>query len=642
MSLYKQLWLAIVFLLLLVFSSSFLVSSLSAKNYLEQQLSIKNADNATALALSLTQQGADQVLLELTLSAQFDTGFYEMIQLTDPDGKPSIYRVDDQPIESAPAWFIALFPIKAEDGHAAIQAGWQQVGTLTVRSHSRFAYEELWANTQALAIIFLCAMIGAGFLGSHILKSILRPLDQVVEQAKAMGERRFISIEEPKTKEFRQLVKAMNELSHRVKALLHQEAKRLEKWQREAHVDKVSGLLNREPYLKTVEAALESDDVNATGSLSIIRLSGLANLNQMYGRKSLDAALHDIGEQLNRIVMEHSRWAAARLNGSDFSIFAPRATDPIDAAQKMQDVLKEVLANYSMDADLVLPGATTIFQHGDKVGDLLTRLDGTIQSSEHEELSAIGVAHEGDIQMQSVREQMDQWRFIFDQSFHEHNFSLDRYPVVGLQGEVLHFEAPARLTWKGNKLSAGQFLPWINRLQMSAELDKHVIDLALQSIKDTGDPVGINLSVAAVFDRSFLTWISERLARDVAAAEKLSMEVSEPMAFRHLENFKLLCTRAHNAGCKVGIEHMGHQLSEIGKLHDLGIDYLKIDATFVRDIEDNPAIQTLLRTLCTIGHSIGVVVYAEGVRSEAEWEALKELGMDGGTGPGFEQQYSKE
>ena len=144
MSLFKQLWLAIVILLTLVFGGSFIVSSLSAKAYLEQQLSMKNADNANALALSLTQQGADLVLLELTLAAQFDTGFYELIQLEAPDGTVPIFREDTQPITDAPNWFVSLFPIQVEPGIASVAQGWQQVGVITLRSHSKFAYRQLW------------------------------------------------------------------------------------------------------------------------------------------------------------------------------------------------------------------------------------------------------------------------------------------------------------------------------------------------------------------------------------------------------------------------------------------------------------------------------------------------------------------
>jgi EAL domain-containing protein (putative c-di-GMP-specific phosphodiesterase class I) len=138
-----------------------------------------------------------------------------------------------------------------------------------------------------------------------------------------------------------------------------------------------------------------------------------------------------------------------------------------------------------------------------------------------------------------------------------------------------------------------------------------------------------------VVESSFLSWIGERLTARGQAAQQLWMEVPEAIAFRHLKNFKSLCTRVKASGCKVGIEHVGHQLADLGKLSDTGIDYLKVDTSFVRDIDGNPANQTLLRTLCTVGHSIGLQVYAEGVRSDAEWAALKELGADGATGPGI-------
>ena len=140
MSLFKQLWLGVICLLTVVFTVSVVVTTLSARDYLEQQLSMKNADNATALALSLTEQDGDAVLLELTLSAQFDTGYYELIELIDPEGHATIRRIAEEAEAGAPRWFVRLFPIEVEPGIAAIQAGWQQAGTLTFRSQSHFAY----------------------------------------------------------------------------------------------------------------------------------------------------------------------------------------------------------------------------------------------------------------------------------------------------------------------------------------------------------------------------------------------------------------------------------------------------------------------------------------------------------------------
>jgi diguanylate cyclase (GGDEF)-like protein len=532
MSLYKQLWLAIIILLTVVFAGSFAVSSLSVKSYLEQQLGMQNA-------------------------------------------------------------------------------------------------------VYALALVFLIAMIVAGCVGSYLLKIILRPLDDVVEQARAIGDRRFITIAEPSTREFKQVVTAMNSLSDRIKQTLRQEAKRLEKWQREAHIDKVTGLMNRESFIKTLDAALQSDDVNSTGSLSLIRLAGLTQLNQTYGRKAIDGMLADIGHALNCIVIQHSRWAASRLNGSDFALLAPRAMEPADAAREAQQAIQEILENRSMHGKVRLPGAATLFTHGEAIGELLTRLDGSLLNADQEGESRINVANRGDIQLTTVREQMARWRIIFEQAFHQHRFSLASYPAIDAEGNLLHLESPVRVEVEGKLISAGQFLPWINRLELSGELDRHVVDLALRLIEKGGRPICINLSIASVVDAGFLPWLSDRLSTHADAASQLWVEVSESVAMRHFTNFKSLCMRVKKHQCKIGIDHMGHQLSELGRLHDVGVDYLKIDTNFIHDIHNNVANQTLLRNLCTVGHSIGVIVIGEGVRTPEEWAMLKEVGVDGATGPGI-------
>ncbi|MCX8521235.1 MAG: GGDEF domain-containing protein, partial [Rhodoferax sp.] len=136
MSLIKQLWLAVILLMALTFSASAVISVLSARHYLQQQLQMKNIDNATALALSLTQLPKDPVLLELHVAAQFDAGHYRFIRLLSPSGQTLVERVyrdiDDQdgsPM-GAPAWFASLIPISVQPGQALVQDQWQQYGVL--------------------------------------------------------------------------------------------------------------------------------------------------------------------------------------------------------------------------------------------------------------------------------------------------------------------------------------------------------------------------------------------------------------------------------------------------------------------------------------------------------------------------------
>ena len=147
MTLTKQLWLAVAAIMTIAFGISFFVSAWSAKNYLEDQLRLKNVDNANSLALSMSQIDKDPVVIELLIAAQFDIGHYKQIRLTSPAGKVMVERVSDAAPDTVPAWFVNMIPLTSEPGVAQVQNGWRQYGTLTVLSSNRFAYQALWQHS---------------------------------------------------------------------------------------------------------------------------------------------------------------------------------------------------------------------------------------------------------------------------------------------------------------------------------------------------------------------------------------------------------------------------------------------------------------------------------------------------------------
>jgi len=114
MSLIKQLWAAIILVMAMAFAASTVTSVWSARQYLQQQLQVKNIDNATALALSLTQLPKDPVMVELQVSAQFDAGHYRFIRIVSPTGETLVERVAEGQAAGAPAWFVRLIPIVAQ------------------------------------------------------------------------------------------------------------------------------------------------------------------------------------------------------------------------------------------------------------------------------------------------------------------------------------------------------------------------------------------------------------------------------------------------------------------------------------------------------------------------------------------------
>ena len=111
MSMYRQLWMAIIISTLLALAGSLLASMLSARNYLESQLSVKNTDNAAALALSLSHGNPDPIGVELAVSALFDSGHYRLIRVVDPNGATIVERSAAASELGAPEWFARLLPI---------------------------------------------------------------------------------------------------------------------------------------------------------------------------------------------------------------------------------------------------------------------------------------------------------------------------------------------------------------------------------------------------------------------------------------------------------------------------------------------------------------------------------------------------
>ena len=631
MSLFRQLWLAVITSTIIAFTGSLIVSMVTARQYLEQQLAIKNNDNAASLALSMSQLAKDPITIELQVAAVFDSGQYALVQLVDPEGKVMMERASQADSGNVPEWFRRLFPIESHLGQAQVSTGWTQFGTVQLVSHNQFAYQELWNGGIKLILWFLGGGFVIGLLGMNILQRIKRPLDAVVDQAQAISERRFVTIPEPRTLELKSVARAMNAMVERLKAIFAEEAARLEQVRREATLDGLTGLANRHFFMNQLDAALKDDDAAPSGSLLILRLSDLAGINKRAGREAADEVLRRIGKALIAIAAEHHSAAPARLNGADFALLLPGTDDASAPAEKLLETLRDLVA-----ADLITPDkvghiASGGYRRGEETGHLLAHLDATLASAEG--LGALGWARAESGQEQHAASNAD-WKKLLEGAIETQRLRLIEFPVTGSGGQLLHLECPLRLqaVEDGEWLTAGSFMPMASRLAMTSDLDLAAARLALERIAAGTPAVAVNLSGESIFEASFRTRLQLLIANRKDLAPRLWLEVSEIGAFRHFEEFRTFCNAMRPLGCRLGIEHFGRQFSEIGRLHDIGLDYLKVDGSFIRAIDQQPGNQAFLKGLCGIAHNIGLTVIAEGVQTAEELATLPELGFDGATG----------
>jgi diguanylate cyclase (GGDEF)-like protein len=643
MSLLRQLWTTVIVASLVALVGSAGVSLYTARSYLEQQLLAQGADGASALALAISQQPKDdRTAPELLVTALFDSGHYELVRFADAHGGVVVERRSQTPPSVAPEWFVRLVPLEAAPGKALVSQGWSQSGTVTVVAHKRFAYDALWRGVlQLLGLMCVLAVLW-GLAMNFVMRWLRRPVDKMVEQAHAIGERRFVTMPEPRVVELRAAVRALNLMVDQIRSMFAEQANRIEDLRAEANRDALTMLPNRNFFIGRLRSELSDESAAPVGALALVRLAHLGDVNRRLGRDRTDALIKSTADVLRDAAVSERDHFIARLNGADFAWLMPGA-DPERAGQYAAIATRALEALHRhghADESPVGFVGVTLFKRGDELGSVLSRADTALMRAERgEEMVPVISGYNAPL----VARTQDEWRAVLTTAIRGRSFALATFPVAHIDGRLWHEEAMMRMRAPddGAPWTAGQFMPAADRLGMTADLDRLAVELALQRLLHSSGSIAVNLSPISLQDLKFRDGLQRLLAASPAAARRLWVEVSEHGLDQGLSGLAAVAPILAQHGCKLGIEHFGRHFSAIPRLYAQRVDYLKIDGGFVADIEENAGNQRLVKAIADVARGLGIVVLAERVHSEAEWQVLAELGVAGVTGPAVTEKLRK-
>ncbi|MGE8502006.1 MAG: cyclic di-GMP receptor LapD [Pseudomonas sp.] len=636
MSLLKQLFLAICLFLVVAFTGSFIASVESSREQSISQLRSHAQDAATALGLSLTPHVDDPAMVELMVSSIFDSGYFASIRVVNiADGTVMVERTTSIETENVPDWFANLVDLHPQGGDALIMRGWEQAARVEVLSHPQFALARLWDSAiGSLLWLLLCGLVSA-VLGGWLLRTQLRPLDNMVQQAQAITRREFLTLPRvPRTPELKRVVLAMNQMVDKLKTLFAEEAARSEKLREEAYQDSLTGLANRRQFDVRLSNQLVVNEQNAEGYLLLLRVNDLGGLNQRLGGQRTDALIGALGELLKRLLDApgRSEWLASRSRGGEFALLAPGLSR--DDADRLAEEISEHLNNLhqtgASDCNPVAHLGIAAFRPGEEPGNVIGRADQALAQAQSN--ASRCWERLDDFTAQSGQGLHD-WRGWIDDALSQGKLQLYFQPVVEcVSGKLLQRKVLARLLDpQGEAIAAGRFLPWIERLGWSARFDLAMLEHALSHLNDHPEPLALSLSAAILREPAQRAKLLALLKEHPQQASLLTLEVDE----RHLPppaELEALSQSLRDAGYGLGLQHFGGRFSLIGNLTHLGLAYLKIDGTYIRAIDQESDKRLFIEAIFRATNSIDLPLIAEMVETQGELEVLTELGVHGAMG----------
>lgn len=637
MSLFSRLMWYTFFLLIAILGFTTLIVSQWTVHSFEDRLTVQAENSVGVLSRTLSlwdlSDNDNSVLLCTWLSTVPNTLEFRSLELFDESGNQRCYHTNTPQPPLAPNWFINNIEIEIIPATQPVQQEWV-TWELTGIPFEANAYDELWTLAVKTFWGVLALLVSATIGGFWALQKLLDPLRQVVLQAKSIGERRFTKISIPNTREFADVARSMNDLSDRIQSMLSDEAALLKDKKASYDSDEVTGLLNRETFIDQFSARLNRENEESIGSVALIRLMNLAEMNREYGRGLIDNLLKDIGDALNRLSDDEfygGYCSIGRLNGADICAVATNENNAKNLADTMQRNIAKILATYSINDRYTVAAACIDYELGDNTGELLASLDGALAQSELQAGVPIVPAqrkNKNDPRQSSQKF----WHANLAAALTNGGLRLVWFPALRKNKSVIHLEGMARLSIDNQEFNAGDFMPWVFRLGLGQVFDRAVVTEALRSLPSHKERLHVNLSADSLKGADFSAWLAETLRVHSGDVARFGMEISETAIIGAQPSFEALRTILKPHGCQLGIEHMGYRPEIIAELGSLGPDYLKVDSLYTQDLSTNQGNRSVLTSFNGVAKSLGIDCIAEGINTPGDIEQSFALGAKGVSG----------
>ena len=409
-----------------------------------------------------------------------------------------------------------------------------------------------------------------------------------------------------------------------------------------AEHDDMTGLLNRRAFESTLTALLEQvEKKDSQATLCFIDLDRFKLVNDGGGHDAGDQLLISLANTFCDFLGDQA--TVARLGGDEFGVIQKKGIN--EALFEINELIKHISSTpfewkqrkYTIGASA---GLVSIDSSSKDISELMSHADTACYLAKDAGRNQAQIYKFDEYFQDPVSLELKQVNLL-RHAMDNDGLMLYLQPIKPLQFETnhQHFEVLLRLDDNGQVKSAGEFIPVAEKYDLMQHLDKWVMRESLIVLNamledDLDVSFSINLSGNTLSNISSSGVFQNLISEAGISARRLVFEVTETVAIKNLETAQKFINDIKKLGCQFSLDDFGSGLSSFGYLKEMCVDYLKIDGSFVKDMNTDVTCKAIVGAFNQLSHELGMKTVAEFVEDAQTEALLTELGIDFAQGYG--------
>jgi len=515
----------------------------------------------------------------------------------------------------------------------------QQVGLVRYIVSTEYHQALLSKLINSLLVSIPIVLLLAIGLSFYLQRVFVSPLRDLIVSISTIVERqdyaKNIRVDHRDRSEFAGLSRSFNALLKRVQNSLH-EAKKSQAYAQElANYDELTGLANRRLLIEHMEYMLDlASRDKRHGALLFIDLDNFKTLNDSRGHAAGDDLLKQVAVSLKSIFRKED--TVARLGGDEFVILSGRLEGSEEAVAnqvhslmlKLRHVLSEIFIVqgevYHLTASV---GITTFPGLANSSSELMKQADTAMYQAKEAGRDGYRFYQP---QMQAAADARLHIERALRHAINAGEFELFYQPQVDEFGRILGAEALLRWFKTGGEMvSPADFIPVAELTGLILPIGDWVIRRGFMQLKqwidegvDDSFSVSINISPLQFQQDAFVANIKNLLHEIDVPARSITLEVTEGIAINDIQSTVDKMNGLRDIGFNVSMDDFGTGYSSLTYLKRLPLNELKIDQSFVRDLDVDKADAELVATIVAMAKNLNLEVVAEGVEKDSQLRFL--------------------